>query len=720
MDEIYNALTSLNVKLIKINDERYLTDFKESKAFVIDTCITCRKNNKPNIIIVVFFFMKCICLYLRHLILNLPILMRKMHYTILLPLFLFIFQSCSVSKLISKGWESYDEKKYEDAKKYFNKAQSKSPNLYDPYYGEAFSNYHQKNYDVAIENFLIAEKVFNPIQNFGLNRSKDYIYNGLAYAYLDKKDYENSSKYFGIVSEYHPKSKHHEYATYKAGQIYYHKLKYYNKSIKHLSKHLNFYPNSTNQENALLLLADGYYKTDDYKKSAQYFTDYLKKYPDSKDTEVVINRIGNSNYQIGDYKKSAYYFSELLGKYPIYIREKDFLYSIGVSNYNIKNYEKSSKYLSLLSKIKSKNSKYKNVDYYVGNSYYNMNQLSESSAFFKKFISNNPKSDKAWDASFKVSSYSYSINKIDNAISYMTKCYNINPTSKVVYKLALFNYQKYYYNTSINYLSELYSSDDYEKIRKYVIKNISSFKNLNSYPKFQRWISGIRRIKIKPVYGANYYSQEFTGEDLFLVILYDKEFILSTDVIDNRDSVYWNNDYVIFDYKIGSPLDIYLVDEDITENELLYHHTYYDIPRDLGKRVIEDGKKEIILNIEDSNRDVYTTGVTIPKPVSLMELVAGGIGVYAIASSINSEDNFFSKLINCLTQTAIGNSIDNPASAGIIAEASASVIENRNISIKNTGVNIFANYVVQELKKNGHNEEANLVVGGLFLNCLSN
>ncbi|MEQ8910008.1 MAG: tetratricopeptide repeat protein [Vicingaceae bacterium] len=642
--------------------------------------------------------------------------------TITVTVFLILIASltsCSLKKTINKGWMHLDAKEYSQAEKYFERAQKKNPKLYDPYLGEAYLDFSNGDYYNAIKNFHKANSYFSTSQNYGRKLSIDYIHNGLAESYDKVKDYENRTKYFKIIADSYKNSKWHCKSSYNVGIYYFYQQDFNNALdyfliVKEKCNDFQYY------EDAMSYIARSYYYSNNYEESSKAFTEILNLFPNSN-RESDIKYGAKSFYFIENYEKSLELFSKLLELKPEIVQSDEFLFYYGMSNYYLGNYKESAKNLATLSSQMNSERLYKDVDYYAGSSFYKLDKASTSTAFLEKYLNNKfyKPEDKIKDAAFKTSIYYYSIRNYRKAIEFMEKCFDIEPSANTIYNLALFNSKNGSYKKSLEHLLKLYDYEEYEELRKKVIRNIASFRDLHKYDMFNRWLAGKRRLLIRPL-AAVTEEGELSGDDLFLTVSYNNQLILATREMHNRDYVEWNNELVIFDYKLGETIDIVLFDADVMENEPLGRFTYNKLPKNLGSIILDTLAIRIKLKIEDSDFSVYTSGIYTPEPAKLEEVLAGmGIAVVAISALSLEDGNPISRIVSCFSQTAISSSIKDPAIAGIISEATASVIENKGFSLAKTSTNVISNGIVNELRANGHYKAANLVNSGMFLECLT-
>jgi hypothetical protein len=238
----------------------------------------------------------------------------------------------------------------------------------------------------------------------------------------------------------------------------------------------------------------------------------------------------------------------------------------------------------------------------TGKSFLKINNKRKGYEYYEKFINSKDYgySYQINNIAYETSLYHYSLRNLEKAIKYMEITYDNSPNADKTYKLALFNAELSNTDNSLSYLSKLYDNYRYEYYRKKALKDISNFKNLLSNNKFKRWISGVRRIKIKPI-SAYSNDWELSGNDLFVAITNNKGSLLCTEVVDNKDYAKWFNEYVIFDYEIGEDIYLKLFDADVTENELLLKHTFKKITNNFGEQTLKNSSSKITLEIVETD-----------------------------------------------------------------------------------------------------------------------
>lgn len=213
---------------------------------------------------------------------------------------------------------------------------------------------------------------------------------------------------------------------------------------------------------------------------------------------------------------------------------------------------------------------------------------------------------------------------------YMSQAYNRDPNSaEHTYNYALVTNVNGNSSKAMDLLFEIPDKGDFNFYRNKAAQS-TGFNSLRSNPKFQRYLKGYRRLKLQPYYGASTETDKLTANDLFVVTENQGKVILTTTPVQDQNIVYWQNDYVVWDYPLGSVARVSLMDEDYTSHDNLL----------TAKGSISPGNFEwktqnsvLKVKISDTEEMPYTTGVSVPGNVSLSQLAAGlGIGVLAVAT----------------------------------------------------------------------------------------
>ncbi len=304
------------------------------------------------------------------------------------------------------------------------------------------------------------------------------------------------------------------------------------------------------------------------------------------------------------------------------------------------------------------------------------------------------------------------------AENYSRKVYDRNKSSTSIYNYARFTNLNGNELNAMRLLYELGNQRDFETYRQLSYKE-NDLKSLRNNIKFQRYVSGYRRLKISP-YEA--YSNDEDGlgfgfhneNELFITISNNDYLILSTKIQKDKDHVFLN-DYVVFDYPIGSTLEMTLIDEDIYDHDKLVSVKGNRI--DVGNFTFT-GNGFMKIKIEDAEERPYTTGLYVPSERNmrndLLSICGAVLGTVVLA---NLDQSFVTRIISCATQYAAGSMISDPLKASMVVESVRKITENKG-SISSIGTITFTSYVVAELRSKNQHQLADAVDAGMFINCI--
>lgn len=177
---------------------------------------------------------------------------------------------------------------------------------------------------------------------------------------------------------------------------------------------------------------------------------------------------------------------------------------------------------------------------------------------------------------------------------------------------------------------------------KYQISNNYDFSNLKHESKFERLLDGYRRTKLKIL--SAYSNDEWTGDDHFIVVAAqvpsgENQIILVTDELSDRDNAYWDNEYVIFDYKTGSRVNIKHFDADVTEYELL-SSWQGELPFKYDTYTIQNNKGKFSFSLSDSEENTYSTIKSLPGTISVRDILytIGAAGIIYYSSELSHKN----------------------------------------------------------------------------------
>jgi hypothetical protein len=300
----------------------------------------------------------------------------------------------------------------------------------------------------------------------------------------------------------------------------------------------------------------------------------------------------------------------------------------------------------------------------------------------------------------------------------MSKAYQFNSSSRNIYNYACFSNLNNKPSKAMDLLFELSSKGkgDLNYYRKLAAKE-KSFISLRSNAKFTRFLSGYRRLEIKPHTAfSNVSDGLFNSNDLFIVIENEGRIILVTDVVQESNKASWYSEKVVFDYPLGSQIRFILMDEDIIE-----HDKFVDVRGSItktGNQKYRRGTSYMEIRISDTERSTYTSGTQLPSEVTLKELALGAGFVYLVANSNELDNSFFTRLIDCSTKAGINQFVDNPLLAAAVEEAYDSVRKRKGYSFSGLSINAVKGLVINELKNSGHKDAANMLETADYLYCV--
>jgi hypothetical protein len=150
--------------------------------------------------------------------------------------------------------------------------------------------------------------------------------------------------------------------------------------------------------------------------------------------------------------------------------------------------------------------------------------------------------------------------------------------------------------------------------------NEPMFKPIANEIKFQRFCAGFRRVKLSIDRGYSSESDKWTENDQFATVAAiipsgEKKVVLATNTIENENNASWYNQYAVFDYKLGTTVNISQLDEDFTSHDLLSQYNGV-IPWDLKLSEIKGQQSRLAISLSDTEQQPYTSGTSIPSTIS--------------------------------------------------------------------------------------------------------
>ena len=226
-----------------------------------------------------------------------------------------------VECLFSKGYALLQTRNYVEASKIFNglKVVDTRYKLSSTYY-YAYSEYCQKNYPVALTEFLKLEN--NPAY-------KNIVPYYIVQIYYVQKNYDELNNRADALLKNNPDNKNNAEIYRIAGEIAYRKQNY-DKAISYLKSYEKLFPQVL--RNDMYLLGLSYFQTKDYSNAVQY----LSKATTEKDemTENAYLYLGNSYVKLKDYTNARMaYEAALRTNFNKTVREE------AMFNYALTSYE---------------------------------------------------------------------------------------------------------------------------------------------------------------------------------------------------------------------------------------------------------------------------------------------------------------------------------------------------------------------------------------------
>ncbi len=248
-----------------------------------------------------------------------------------------------------RGLELFNESKYKEAKKMFDKVLAKG---FEPKYRQ-LSKFWKAEADYRLHRF---EDAKNGYEDFASSNDYKFLKEGklvnynLAYTYFKLKQYEQAARYFDKFIQTRPDNKLLKDSYLRLGDSYFASKKYWpameaynkainmhgadadyahfqkaisygfvgknNKKIDDLNTFLQNFPKSKLVPDALYQLGSTYLVINNEKKALQTFEKLLIKYPDSKYVPVVLLKQGLIFYNQGKNEFALNKFKQVVEKYP--------------------------------------------------------------------------------------------------------------------------------------------------------------------------------------------------------------------------------------------------------------------------------------------------------------------------------------------------------------------------------------------------------------------
>lgn len=309
-----------------------------------------------------------------------------------------ILASQSKNKLIKGraltllGEISLQEKKYNEAEKYFERA-VKIPMLPKRLsnrviLGLGVSQFYLKKYDDALMNLndLDARE-----QRFEKRKVNFY----LGETYFEKGNYAASQRhYYRIEDEGDDLDR---LALYGSAYSYFN-LKDFANAAYYFKDYLAKYPKDKNARDARLRLADSYFGMKNFAMATAEYRKIFSSYGENYRNAYTLYQFGQSLFKSGEPDEAIKKMLQLQNEYPKSKYRDDAQYLIGWINFQRGNFQSAlSSYKQLLTSYPS--SPIKPIAIYsIGDSYYNLGQYDSSIVYYIIIIDNYPESPYVYDA----------------------------------------------------------------------------------------------------------------------------------------------------------------------------------------------------------------------------------------------------------------------------------------------------------------------------------
>ncbi|RZP10196.1 MAG: tetratricopeptide repeat protein [Flavobacteriales bacterium] len=492
----------------------------------------------------------------------------------------------------NKGYSLFVSKRYNDARKYFQKVQNDQDYQENTNYYLGFIAYQLENFEEANENFDKLNRdndknitgYFRANMNFKLGRFEEAI--RLAIESLDGSDEKEESELSKIIGEsYFNLEDYRSALSYlpdykgkngKLNNTHYYQLGYSNYKLNNYSEAIiNFNKiisgNDRVAQNAYYHLADSYLKMEDLTSSLNAFKKAAQMNFDLEIKEDAYLNYAKLSYGIGNsYQEPSFILNDFLKKYPKN-KEANYIQKLILESYlKRKNYGSALKVLDKYPKSEFKEIRQKAL-FLKAVSLYNVGLYKESINYFEKGLENNysPRNivaSKYWisRAFFEEGEYERSLKillelKTDRKfISVLDKEIFIDYDIAYNYlKLSKYNLAVSAFNESLgSSFSELYRYDSYLRIADsyFVLKNYSSaienyrraikLNKRPTYPYFQIALSyGLLDKPLEKINQLKSIIKSFPGS----TVIDDCHFELATTFAnsENYEKALKNYDYII-------------------------------------------------------------------------------------------------------------------------------------------------------------------------------
>ncbi|MGK9367581.1 tetratricopeptide repeat protein [Melioribacter sp. Ez-97] len=283
------------------------------------------------------------------------------------------------------------EKKYGEARNYFNEALSVNNSYNEPYkrakLGKGITEFYLNRYRDALSDLTF---LYNKFRDFEKEKVNFYI----AESYLYSGEYDNAIKHYNLASG--EDLLLNKQVILGKAYAYFNKKDFPN-SVYYFNDYLKKYGNEKISKEVKLRLADSYFGMKNFEKASEIYEDLFKK-------ENAISSAQNyyqycqSLYKAGKTAQAVIEFSNLQKLFPYSNYTDDAQYVIGWIYFQQNQYDWAvDNYLRLIRKYP--NSALIPIAYYsIGDSYYNMGQYDSALVYYEKVLNEYPNTSYIIDA----------------------------------------------------------------------------------------------------------------------------------------------------------------------------------------------------------------------------------------------------------------------------------------------------------------------------------
>lgn len=356
-----------------------------------------------------------------------------------------------IKTLVILGEIELNDKKYDEAIGYFDKASGIIDNEKNEYYlrsllGLGIAHYYKSDF-TASEKEL--EKIVSINKRFESDKVNLYLAElSFARGKFDKA-LENYNK---VISDNNDIQKN---AIYGKACCYFNLKDFVNASY-YFNEFTSKYKKDKNFDDAKLRIAESYYGMKDFNEAAKAYSEVFKFYKGVSNNPEAYYQYAQALFKSGDLQGAVSKFSELVNKFPKSDYADDARYLVGWIYFKNNNYQKAiDEYNSILTGYKS-TSITPLVIYSLGDTYYNMGNYDSAMIYYNKILTEHSGSKQVYDA---VNGLVYSLmatNNLSRAISIIDEYVKNSPSSAYADKIYLKKGELYYSQANYNEAKNAY------------------------------------------------------------------------------------------------------------------------------------------------------------------------------------------------------------------------------------------------------------------------